>query len=692
MKKAIAIITARGGSKRIPHKNVKEFCGRPIICYSIDAALRAGIFDEVMVSTDDRQIAEIARAAGAAVPFMRTAATAGDFAATDDVIKEVLAAYADKGIRFEQFCCLYPTAPFITPERLQTAMAMLAAAESVMPVALFSAPPQRSVLIENGRIKRKYPEYQNTRSQDLEKLYHDCGQFYACRTEAFMRAGTTDVVELAPLILPAEEVQDIDTPADWIAAEQKYLKQKDVAMKTAAITTAEAKTTAEAEAAATKTAEAETAVTKTTAEAETTVTKTAVTKTTAEAETAVTKTMVTVPTPFYRIKEADLRYDINLLSKALKDNWGNYLAGYSVKTNALPWLLDYLKKAGFYAEVVSATEYDLVRRIGYDDTTIIYNGPIKEQPIFNQILLNGGYLNMDSNQELDWAEELSLNHPEGRFAVGLRVNFDIAAACPDEEWAAEEGGRFGYCYENGVLRQAIRRIEALPNMTVSGLHLHTSTQSRTVRVYEELAKMAVKIAAEYQLRLAYVDMGGGYFGGLSDKPCYPDYFAVIGKTLKQYFDPAETKLIVEPGISLISRAISFETTVRDVKNIRGHKFIVTDGSRVNLNPLVTRHVYPHHIVYDEKRFPQNDREIEASQWVCGFTCMEYDRLFEIKAGKGLRPGDRIVYDTAGGYTMGLNPLFINYLPTVAAELSNGRIVVAREAWGNEEYLQKNYWR
>lgn len=222
MKKAVAIITARGGSKRIPHKNIKDFCGQPIICYSIQAALASEVFDEVMVSTDDGQIAEVARSAGARVPFMRTPETADDFASTDDVIKEVLLAYAREGVLFEQFCCIYPTAPFITASKLKTAMAMLSAFESVMPVVPFSYPPQRGVLIDGGLVKRKYPEFLQTRSQDLEELYHDCGQFYACRTDAFMRGGTTDVERLAPLIMPATEVQDIDTEEDWVMAELKY--------------------------------------------------------------------------------------------------------------------------------------------------------------------------------------------------------------------------------------------------------------------------------------------------------------------------------------------------------------------------------------------------------------------------------------------------------------------------------------
>lgn len=221
--KKLAIITARGGSKRIPRKNTKDFCGKPILCYSIEAARQAGVFDEIMVSTEDEEIARIARSAGAEVPFFRSRENAGDYASTDDVITEVLQAYQERGQSFEAFCCLYPTAPFLSGERLRSAMSLLEETDSVMPVVPFSYPPQRGLLIdEKGYVKRQFPEYATTRSQDLPKIYHDCGQFYACRTKAFLEAGTTDVERLTPLILTEMEVQDIDTPEDWEIAEMKY--------------------------------------------------------------------------------------------------------------------------------------------------------------------------------------------------------------------------------------------------------------------------------------------------------------------------------------------------------------------------------------------------------------------------------------------------------------------------------------
>ena len=229
---SVAIITARGGSKRIPRKNVRPFLGKPILLYSVEAALNAGIFEEVMVSTDDAEIARIAENAGASVPFLRSAQTAGDYASTDDVIREVLLAYRAQGREFDAFCCIYPTAPFVTAQKLRDAMEMLKSAESVMPVVPFSYPVQRGLCLDGqGHLGYKWPQYAASRSQDLEKIYHDCGQFYACRTDAFFREGTKKTKNMVPMILPELEVQDIDTLEDWAIAEVKYEKMLERNLK-----------------------------------------------------------------------------------------------------------------------------------------------------------------------------------------------------------------------------------------------------------------------------------------------------------------------------------------------------------------------------------------------------------------------------------------------------------------------------
>ena len=221
---AVAIITARGGSKRIPRKNVKEFLGKPILLYSIEAALNSGMFEEVMVSTEDEEIAELARQAGAVVPFMRGSENANDFATTTDVLLEVVEEYEKRGKHFEYGCCIYPTAPFVTAEKLREGMERLAAsdADTLMPVVPFSFPPQRGMVIREDKLQFIQPEHALTRSQDLEHWYHDVGQFYCFRTENFKRNKILTVGNVLPLVVSELEVQDIDTISDWKIAEMKY--------------------------------------------------------------------------------------------------------------------------------------------------------------------------------------------------------------------------------------------------------------------------------------------------------------------------------------------------------------------------------------------------------------------------------------------------------------------------------------
>lgn len=221
--KNIAIIPARGGSKRIPRKNIKPFMGKPIIAYSIEAALKSGLFDEVMVSTDDKEIAEIACKYGAQVPFMRSAEMSNDYAGTADVILEVLQMYKEQGREFETVCCIYSTAPFVTSERLREAYGkMNSEIDSVFTCVAYSYPIQRSLRIVDGKISMVYPEYEASRSQDLETIYHDAGQFYVAKTASFIQEKTFWGKNTAGLVLSELEVQDLDTLTDWQLAEMKY--------------------------------------------------------------------------------------------------------------------------------------------------------------------------------------------------------------------------------------------------------------------------------------------------------------------------------------------------------------------------------------------------------------------------------------------------------------------------------------
>jgi len=223
--KIIAIITARGGSKRIPRKNIKNFLGKPIIAYSIEAAFKSGLFNEIMVSTDDREIAEVAKKYGAEVPFMRSKKNSDDFATTADVVEEVLLKYKKQGEEYDYAFCIYPTAPFITAEKLKNAFKILknSDADAVVPVCRFSYPIQRGLKINtDGRIAMLWPRNRNSRSQDLIPTYHDAGQYSGIKVRNFLAEKKTFTKNTVPIVIPELEVQDLDNEEDWRLAEIKF--------------------------------------------------------------------------------------------------------------------------------------------------------------------------------------------------------------------------------------------------------------------------------------------------------------------------------------------------------------------------------------------------------------------------------------------------------------------------------------
>jgi pseudaminic acid cytidylyltransferase len=225
----LAIIPARGGSKRIPKKNIKYFLGKPIISYSIEAAIKSNLFDEVMVSTDDEEIAKIARAYGAKTPFLRSSKNADDFAVLADVIEEVVEKYSKKDINFDNICCVLATAPFVTPNTISEAYEKLLKNnfDSVFPVLEFSFPIQRSLKIKGNKVTMVWEEYLNFRSQDLELRYHDSGQFYWIKTAAFSNEKKLFTNNSGAIVITELEAQDIDTETDWKLAEIKFKLMSD---------------------------------------------------------------------------------------------------------------------------------------------------------------------------------------------------------------------------------------------------------------------------------------------------------------------------------------------------------------------------------------------------------------------------------------------------------------------------------
>lgn len=336
---------------------------------------------------------------------------------------------------------------------------------------------------------------------------------------------------------------------------------------------------------------------------------------------------------------------------------------------------------------MSHDEYLLAKYLGYQDNEIVYNGPYKNEISFRAVLLAGGMVNMDSRTELAWLKELCAEYPDKIFDIGIRVNFDLESMCPGETTMKEVSGRFGFCYETGVAAQVIAELQSLSNVRIAGLHLHSSSKSRSVKIFESIARMAVQLKKEFALPLKYVDMGGGYCGGIKGRPTYEDYIPAIAGVLSEAFKPEETMLIVEPGISLISAATTFVTSVIDVRDIKGNRYLITDGSRFNIDTTMIKTSYFYHVEPKEKTA---ERKIYPVQNVTGFTCMEMDRLFVIKQQPELQPGDRIVYENVGGYTMSLNPLFIQYFPDVYVQRGS-EMKKVREKWGPAQYAQNCIW-
>lgn len=218
----LAIIPARGGSKRIPRKNIKSFCGKPMIAWSIEAALRSSEFDRIIVSTDDDEIAEVAQAHGAEVPFLRPAELSGDHTGTIPVIAHAIDWVSQHGAPVELACCIYATAPFVTAADIQRGRRTLVESDSdyAFSITSYPFPIQRAIRINaEGRVEMFNPEHFNTRSQDLEEAWHDAGQFYWGRARAWLSGTPLFSHGAAPVPIPNYRVQDIDTTDDWVRAE-----------------------------------------------------------------------------------------------------------------------------------------------------------------------------------------------------------------------------------------------------------------------------------------------------------------------------------------------------------------------------------------------------------------------------------------------------------------------------------------
>lgn len=361
---------------------------------------------------------------------------------------------------------------------------------------------------------------------------------------------------------------------------------------------------------------------------------------------------MTLKTPYFLINKKELDKNINDFQHALKSAWPNSQLSYSVKTNSLPWLLEYLHSKNVYAEVVSDEEYRLALKCGFNDEQIIYNGPIKGHDLFIRALEKGAIVNIDSKNDLKLINEIDKPLESN---VGIRVNPNPKIFDKNDIEYVEDGFRFGFSDDNEELEQAIKIVQTKSDSV--GLHLHCNSITRSKEVYIAMAKYALNIIKKYKLKISYIDMGGGFFGGVPGKTTQIEYINAIKKIFASVVDVGKTKLYVEPGSAIIGSVVDLVTSVIDVKNTANARIVTTDGSRIHVDPLWIKKRYMYSLEI------QKETKINK-QIICGYTCMDHDRLMVIENEKELSIGDKIIYHRVGAYTMTFGGMFICYYPDV----------------------------
>lgn len=390
-----------------------------------------------------------------------------------------------------------------------------------------------------------------------------------------------------------------------------------------------------------------------------------------------------INSPAFIIDKKELNTNIGQLKSALEYHWGNYIIGYSCKTNSLPWIMKFFKEEGCYAEVVSDFEYNLSKKLGYTDANIVFNGPNKGRQVFMNALEKNCIVNIDSWREINWLKDEQLKN---EIKVGIRVNLNLEKDCPNETSVGIEGSRFGFSLETGDLKKAIDTLNSIKNIKVIGIHLHHTAKTRSINIYRALSRAACEVKKLINYELDYVDIGGGFFGGVPGKPTYNEYISVISKELSKEFDRNKTTLIVEPGSALIASPIEFICEVVDVKDTFAKRIVTTNGSRNNIDPFFMKNSY----IYETIKLNDNDtREQIEEQVLCGYTCLDNDRIMKIKNNDELFIGDKLVFKKVGAYTMSLTPLFIEAFPKVYVRNEDNSYECVRDSWDVNEYLQKS---
>ncbi len=372
-------------------------------------------------------------------------------------------------------------------------------------------------------------------------------------------------------------------------------------------------------------------------------------------------------TSFYIFHVKKVEENLRSLYQSFSKRYPNVVIGYSYKTNYLPYLCKRMQQLGAYAEVVSRLEYDLALTIGQPPEQIIFNGPLKTYEDICLALDQGSIVNLDSFYEVDHIRNYCLSHPNELVNVGLRVNFDLKDGLSSPLQNGYEVSRFGFCVENGNVERAIEQLKQVENVKVVGLHGHFST-NRSLSVYQKITENLSTLAKKYLLdSLEYIDIGGGMYGEvpttfpMNDVPTFDDYARVVCEVMvREWGGVNGPQLILEPGIALVANAFQFVSQVIDVKENNGQKFVLVDGSVHNIKPTMHRYNLPTKIISNK------DFSIWETFHIVGYTCMEKDYLLFNHNDWLPEPGDFIVFDHVGAYTIVFNPPFIKERPAVVA--------------------------
>ena len=382
-------------------------------------------------------------------------------------------------------------------------------------------------------------------------------------------------------------------------------------------------------------------------------------------------------TPYFLVRQNILSQNIKGFQDALSNLWPNSLIAYSVKTNSLPWILGWMNRHDVYAEVVSDEEYQLALLSGFPADRIVFNGPIKTDEFLTKAFNGGSIINVDSQHELDYILRMK---PSVKGYIGIRVNMDPKLFPEDDVGYQEEGFRFGFSDENGELEKALDLLKQVYGDIPLGLHMHVNSITRSPEIYQVLAVHAAGIIRKYSLKPAYVDIGGGFFGGVPGKTTPEEYIRVIRQELEDTVDISRTKLIIEPGSAAVGSAIELHTSVIDVKDTVCARIVTTDGSRIHIDPLwlKKRYLYTTTVWEEKAKHPK--------QIICGYTCMDRDRIMVIENEPELLVGDQIIYHRVGNYTVTFGGPFIRPFPSVYVETESG-IQLIRKKMTMEEYYR-----